>query len=48
MSVVSLLAGVQELNDKESQLMRLEADLRATESELNNRWDGMTPLPIDT
>jgi len=28
---------VQELNEKEAALMRLEADLRATEAELNSR-----------
>lgn len=28
---------LQELNDKEATLMRLEGDVRATESELNNR-----------
>lgn len=41
---------LQELNDKEAQLMRLEGDLRATESELNNRWAHrsftVTPLSV--
>lgn len=41
---------LQELNDKEAQLMRLEGDLRATESELNNRWAHrsftVTPLNV--
>jgi hypothetical protein len=35
---------LQELNDKEASLMRLEGDLRATESELNNRWGGSAAL----
>jgi hypothetical protein len=37
---------LQELNDKEAQLMRLEGDLRATESELNNRCADSVTVPV--